>query len=79
MVLRARWEDIHQKVDIAGQVEIVVADCCHGGRGRDTAGPDFREPSVPEARFPRSPLLGIWVNRSNGAAPSSMRKLCKKD
>jgi hypothetical protein len=36
MVLRARWEGIHQ------MVEILAADC-HGGRGRDTAGPDFRE------------------------------------
>jgi hypothetical protein len=42
MVLRARWEGIHQKVDIAGRVEILAADC-HRGRGRDTAGPDFRE------------------------------------
>jgi hypothetical protein len=24
MVLRARWEDIHHKVDIAGRVEIAV-------------------------------------------------------
>jgi hypothetical protein len=45
MVLRARWEGIHQKVDIAGRVEILAADC-HRGRGRDTAGPDFREPSL---------------------------------
>jgi hypothetical protein len=42
MVLEARWEGIHQKVDIAGRVEILAADC-HGGRGRDSAGPDFRE------------------------------------
>ena len=42
MVLRAKWEGIHQKVDIARRVEIVAADC-HGGRGRDTAGPEFRE------------------------------------
>jgi hypothetical protein len=33
---------------IAGRVEILSADC-HGGRGRDTAGPDFRKPSLPEA------------------------------
>jgi hypothetical protein len=26
MVLRARWEGIHQKVDIAGRVEILAAD-----------------------------------------------------
>ena len=52
MVLEARWEGIHQKVDIAGRVEILAADC-HGGHGRDTAGPDFREPSLPEAQFPR--------------------------
>jgi hypothetical protein len=58
MVLRARCEDIHQKVDIAGQVEIVVTDCCHGGRGRDTAGPDFRELSLPEAQFPRTLFSG---------------------
>ena len=43
MVLWVKWEGIHQKVDIiAGRVEILAADC-HGGRGRDTAGPDFRE------------------------------------
>jgi hypothetical protein len=43
MVLRARWEGIHQKVDIiAGRVEILAADY-HGGRGRDTAGSNFRE------------------------------------
>jgi hypothetical protein len=55
MVLRARWEGIHQKVDIiAGRVEILAADC-HGGRGRDTAGPDFREPSA----------LGISLNSGN--------------
>jgi hypothetical protein len=43
MVLEARWEGIHQKVDIfAGRVEILAADC-HGGRGRDTDGQDFRE------------------------------------
>jgi hypothetical protein len=53
MVLGARWEGIHQKVDIiAGRVEILAADC-HRGRGRDTAGPNFREPSLPEAQFPR--------------------------
>ena len=33
MVLEARWEGIHQKVDIAGRVEILAADR-HGGRGR---------------------------------------------
>ncbi len=73
MVLEARWEGIHQKVDIAGLVEILAADC-HGGRGRDTAGPDFREPSLPEtcfrewstpeARFPRISALGSWVNKA---------------
>ena len=45
MVLEARWEGIHQKVDIAGRVEILAADC-HRGRSRDTVGPDFREASV---------------------------------
>jgi hypothetical protein len=29
----------------------------------------FREPTEPEAQFPRSPLLGSWVNR--GKVPSS--------
>jgi hypothetical protein len=58
MVLRARWEDIHQKVDIAGRVEILAADW-HRGRGPDTAGPDFREPSLPEAQFPRNDFSAI--------------------
>ena len=50
MVLEARWEGIHQKVDIiAGRVEILAADC-HGGRGRDTAGPDFREDLLSDSR-----------------------------
>jgi hypothetical protein len=38
----ARWEGIHQMVDIAGRVEILAAER-HGGRGRDTTSPDFRE------------------------------------
>jgi len=49
MVLEARWEGIHQKVDIAGRVEILAADY-HGGRGRDTAGPDFREDLLSDSR-----------------------------
>ena len=49
MVLEARWEGIHQKVDIAGRVEILAADC-HGGRGRDTAGPEFREDLLSDSR-----------------------------
>ena len=60
MVLRARWEGIHQKVDIiAGRVEILAADC-HGGRGRDTAGPDLPEDTL---------LLGFSVNRDHPSAP----------
>jgi hypothetical protein len=58
MVLEARWEGIDQKVDIAGRVDILAADR-HRGRGRDTAGPDFREPHPPEARFPRRPPLRL--------------------
>jgi hypothetical protein len=47
MVLRARWEGIHQKVAIANRVKILAADY-HRGRGRETAG-------IPEAQFPGSP------------------------
>ena len=47
MVLRARWEGIHQKVDIiAGRVEILAA-ACDGGRYRDIAGPNFPSENIP--------------------------------
>jgi hypothetical protein len=43
MVLRARWEGIHQKVDIiAGRVEILAADR-DGRRDRDIAGDQTSE------------------------------------
>ncbi len=58
MVLRARWEGIHQKMHIAGQVEILAADY-HGGRGRDTAGPDFREHIMPVNRVSKTPRLPV--------------------
>jgi hypothetical protein len=55
MILGARWEGIHQKVDIAGRVEIFAADC-HRGRGRDTAGPDFREHSQRRKSVSENPV-----------------------
>ena len=58
MVLRARWEGIHHLVDIAGRVEILAADC-HGDRGRDTAGPDFREHTMPVNRVSKTPRLPV--------------------
>ena len=62
MVLRARWEGIHQKVDIAGRVEILAADC-YGERGRDTAGPDFREhPPSRQLAVPHCPSLSVKEN-----------------
>ena len=67
MVLRARWEGIHQKVGIiAGRVEILAADC-NVGRGRDTAAPDLPENTL---------LLGFWVNRGNPFCPISCLTCC---